>query len=71
MEITNDIRPPKSKRGRKPKYPFAEMRKGASFHVAPEDVVKVSAAAYRHAKTYGKVFTVQEVKGEHRCWRIG
>lgn len=71
MEITKSVPVPKSTRGRKPKYPFANMRKGESFEVPSDDVKRVQSAASHHGRRHGTSFTVQEVKGVYRCWRIG
>lgn len=59
---------PKRVQGRKPKYPFTEMRVGDSFALKSErDFVRARTAAYMHAMRTGKSFLAKAE--ELRIWR--
>lgn len=59
--------------GRKPKYPFPEMKVGDSFFV-PDGGTKgqtVRMASYHYGKRHGgQVFSTLKDGDGYRCWRI-
>lgn len=81
IEIKKGVPIPKTKPGRLPKYPLAEMEVGDCFSV-PNDQGKtprglskrqqrVSALCATRAKRHpGTKFTTRMIDGEVWCWRI-
>jgi len=70
MIIEKGIPIPKIKRGRPPKYPFAEMEVGDSFFVHKDDVKNVRNCAARFEKINGSYFVIASYKDSHMCWRV-
>lgn len=56
--------------GRKPIYPFGQMKVGDSFMLPKKLNKKVMSASNYFGRRNGKKFSVLKVKGGYRCWRI-
>lgn len=70
IEIDKNITPPPSSRGRKPIYPWVDMKTGDSFFVKGVKGRDFSATAYAAGKRLNMKFSVITVENGSRCWRI-
>lgn len=64
---------PQAPRGRRPKYPFAQLEVGDSFFVAGESrkiVTNLSRLAHSHKTRHGGDFVTRVVDGGARVWRV-
>lgn len=70
--IEKNVPMPEVKRGRRPRYPFADMLVGDSFFV-PGDTRATQgarAAAHSHTRRTGKAFDARTVEGGLRIWCV-
>lgn len=58
-------------RGRKPKYPFADLRVGESFFVPNAKIRNISSLAHTSGLTYGKQLLCRTEGTGVRCWCFG
>jgi len=56
--------------GRKPKYPWAEMKKGDSFFVMRQTINRLGSCMVRAGKRLGMKFSARTEKGGVRIWRV-
>ena len=55
--------------GRKPKYPFADLKVGESFLVPDKTMNKMGSTVTLARKRTGRNFTLRNVEGGVRIWR--
>lgn len=60
----------KSKRGRPPKYPWADLEVGDSFFVKGKRPIDLGEITQRMARRTGFRFITRTVQGGVRVWRI-
>lgn len=68
VEIPAQVR--KGSGTRKSKYPFAEMEMNDSFFVPERTTKQFAPTAYGAAKKLGRKFTLRNVEGGVRVWRV-
>jgi hypothetical protein len=71
-KIDRGVAMPES-RGRRRKYPLAEMQVGDSFTVNRNEVDALRTAASWFGRRNGRKYSIRcvdPIKGEYRCWRI-
>jgi hypothetical protein len=70
--IDKDVPLPTTTRGRRARYPFADMQVGDSFLVTGDKSTTESArsAAYAHTRRNGKAFSARPVAGGMRIWCV-
>lgn len=68
--IDKNVPMPAPKRGRRSKYPFAQMRVGDSFSFDLKLRNTVSAAASAYASNNGVKFAMRSEGGNARIWRV-
>lgn len=70
IEIQKGIELPPDTRGRKTKYPFAQMQVGDSFEVTgPRNTVLTAATSWAKRRKNKHQFTIRHSNGKTRIWR--
>jgi hypothetical protein len=68
--IESNVPPPGGPVGRPVKYPFLLLNVGQSFYVPLGDRKTISVCASRVGTRMGRTFTVRQVEGGVRAWRV-
>lgn len=71
MIVTNKIPlPDRVRTSAASTYPFSDMQPGDSFPVSKDELNNVRVSACTFGKRHGKKFSVRQIDGNHRCWRV-
>jgi hypothetical protein len=70
MKIEKGIPAPKGKRGRKPLYPWTDLKIGESFIALNKTILNFRSMATRAGQAYGRKYKVREEKNGVRVWRV-
>lgn len=68
--IEDNVPLPPLTKGHPPKYPFRDLLVGQSFFVPQGDRKTLAVLASRNGKSLNATFTVRQIDGGIRVWRV-
>lgn len=70
IKIERGIKPPKPRRGRKPLYPWADLKVGESFLAENKSIRNFRGMASNMGRTLKRQYQAKEVPEGVRVWRV-